>query len=141
MNVFRTFSIILGQYISYLFHKNTEKTVISIAEQLAQINIVYVKFVQAISASSGIIDNDVKLRLAQYADNVPYKKEDLDFTFLRELQESGIFLKSTKPINAGLIAVVFKGSDKDGKLYAIKVKRRNIYQLIAGLRESVTCRF
>lgn len=128
MNIFRTFTIIFGEYIAYLFHKNAEKTVVSIAEQLAQINIVYVKFVQAISASTGIIDNNVKQRLAQYADNVPYKKEDLDFTFLRELQENGIFLKSSKPINAGLIAVVFKASDKDGNMYAVKVKRRNIYQ-------------
>ena len=136
MNIFRTFMIILGEYLGYLFHKNEEKTVITIAEQLAQINIVYVKFLQAISASTGIIDNDTKQRLAQYADNVPYKKEDLDFTFLRELQESGIYLKSSKPINAGLIAVVFKASDKDGKLYAVKVKRRNIYQtMLNSVRE------
>ena len=128
VNIFRTFMIIIGEYMGYLFHKDEEKTIISIAEQLAQINIVYVKFVQAISASTGIIDNNTKQRLAQYADNVPYKKEDLDFTFLRELQESGIFLKSSKPINAGLIAVVFKASDKDGNMYAVKVKRRNIYQ-------------
>lgn len=128
INIFRTFMIILGEYMSYLFHKNEEKTIISIAEQLAQINIVYVKFVQAISASTGIIDNNTKQRLAQYADNVPYKREDLDFTFLKELQENGIFLKSSKPINAGLIAVVFKASDKDGNIYAVKVKRRNIYQ-------------
>ena len=128
VNIFRTFMIIIGEYMGYLFHKDEEKTIISIAEQLAQINIVYVKFVQAISASTGIIDNNTKQRLAQYADNVPYKKEDLDFTFLRELQETGIFLKSSKPINAGLIAVVFKASDKDGNMYAVKVKRRNIYQ-------------
>ena len=128
VNIFRTFMIIIGEYMGYLFHKDKEKTIISIAEQLAQINIVYVKFVQAISASTGIINNTTKQRLAQYADNVPYKKEDLDFTFLRELQESGIFLKSSKPVNAGLIAVVFKASDKDGNMYAVKVKRRNIYQ-------------
>lgn len=128
VNIFRTFMIIIGEYMGYLFHKDEEKTIISIAEQLAQINIVYVKFVQAISASTGIIDNATKQRLAQYTDNVPYKKEDLDFTFLRELQESGIYLKSSKPINAGLIAVVFKASDKDGNMYAVKVKRRNIYQ-------------
>ena len=128
VNIFRTFMIIIGEYMGYLFHKDEEKTIISIAEQLAQINIVYVKFVQAISASTGIIDNNTKQRLAQYADNVPYKKEDLDFTFLRELQETGIFLKSSKPVNAGLIAVVFKASDKDGNMYAVKVKRRNIYQ-------------
>ena len=136
VNIFRTFMIIIGEYMSYLFHKDEEKTVINIAEQLAQINIVYVKFVQAISASTGIIDNNTKQRLAQYADNVPYKKEDLDFTFLRELQESGIFLKSSKPINAGLIAVVFKASDKDGNMYAVKVKRRNIYQtMLNSVRE------
>ena len=128
LNIFRTFMIILGEYMAYLFHKNAEKAVISIAEQLSQINIIYVKFLQAISASTGIIDNDTKQRLAQYADNVPYKKEDLDFTFLRELQENGIYLKSTKPVNAGLIAVVFKASDKNEKHYAIKVKRKNIYQ-------------
>lgn len=128
MNIFRTFMIILGEYMAYLFHKDEDKTVISIAEQLSQINIIYVKFLQAISASTGIIDNDTKQRLAQYADNVPYKKEDLDFTFLRDLQENGIYLKSTKPVNAGLIAVVFKASDKDNKHYAVKVKRKNIYQ-------------
>jgi predicted unusual protein kinase regulating ubiquinone biosynthesis (AarF/ABC1/UbiB family) len=128
LNALSTFTIIFAEYIAYLFHKNEERAVITIAEKLAKINIVYVKFVQAISASTGIIDDHAKQRLAQYADNVPYKKEDLDFTFLRELQESGIYLKSTKPINAGLIAVVFKASDKDGKLYAVKVKRRNIYQ-------------
>lgn len=127
-NIFRTFMIILGEYMAYLFHKDEDKTIISIAEQLSQINIIYVKFLQAISASTGIIDNDTKQRLAQYADNVPYKKEDLDFTFLRELQENGIYLKSTKPVNAGLIAVVFKASDKDNKHYAVKVKRKNIYQ-------------
>lgn len=128
LNALSTFTIIFAEYIAYLFHKNPERAVITIAEKLAEINIVYVKFVQAISASTGIIDDQAKQRLAQYADNVPYKKEDLDFTFLRELQESGIYLKSTKPINAGLIAVVFKASDKDGNLYAVKVKRRNIYQ-------------
>ena len=136
LNIFRTFMIILGEYMAYLFHKNAEKAVISIAEQLSQINIIYVKFLQAISASTGIIDNDTKQRLAQYADNVPYKKEDLDFTFLRELQETGIYLKSTKPVNAGLIAVVFRASDKNDKHYAIKVKRKNIYQtMMNSIRE------
>ena len=81
------------RYIAYLFHKNPERAVITIAEKLAEINIVYVKFVQAISASTGIIDDQAKQRLAQYADNVPYKKEDLDFTFLGNCK-SGIYLKS-----------------------------------------------
>ena len=128
MNAFQTFMIIFGEYIGYLFHKNQEKTIINIAEKLAKINIIYVKFLQAISASSGIIDVKTKERLSQYSDNVPYTKDDLDFSFLKELQESGIYLKSTKPINSGLIAVVFKGSDINGNEYAIKVKRRNIFQ-------------
>ena len=136
MNALRTFTIIFSEYISYLFHRDQNRAIINIGEKLASINFIYIKFLQAISSSAGMSDESTKKRLAQYADNVPYEKEDIDFSFLKQIQEKGIFLKSQTPINSGLIAVVFRGASIDGHEYAIKVKRRNIYaKMMDSVRE------
>lgn len=136
MNALRTFTIIFSEYISYLFHRDQNRAIINIGEQLATINFIYIKFLQAISSSAGISDESTKERLTQYSDNVPYEKEDIDFSFLKQIQEKGIFLKSQIPINSGLIAVVFRGASIDGHEYAIKVKRCNIYaKMMDSVRE------
>jgi len=135
-NLFKTAFVILGEYLAYCFHHNMQKTIINIADKLSEINVVYVKFLQAISADSHIIDLELKNKLNKYTDDVSYTDDDIDYSFLKLIQESGLFLRNNKPINSGLIALVFKAYDKNGKAYAVKVKRLHIYKkVIENVRE------
>ena len=95
------------------------------AIKLTRINGLSVKILQAISGDHDKFSKKMSTKLLSFTDHVEYNENDIDLSFIDDLNKNGITVSPT-PINSGLIAVVFKGTDNDGKEYAIKVKRNNI---------------
>lgn len=136
LNLIKTGWVFFTEGIGYSFHKDLQKMIINVGRRLSSINLVYVKFLQAVAADDCIEDEALKAELSGYTDNVPYTESDVPAGFLKTLQENGIFLKQSVPISAGLIALVYKGCDKDGKVYAIKVRRSGVRaKMIRSVRE------
>ena len=114
------------------FINNYENLVRKILIFITNHNILFVKLFQILSTNKEL--------------PIPYFKEctnhysaysnDIDHELLDELLTSyKLTLCSSRPINAGMIALVFKGF-RDGKYFAIKMKRRNIEsRLLAGYNE------
>ena len=134
------FWIIIKQMVLFLTHFNKTTFQINIFKDLAKVNIFYVKIFQAISSSSNLFNSKVMDALIEYTDNAPYTDYDIDYSFIGELEENNIYLDHEKPINSGVIALVFTATqiDEDGndlnKRFVIKTKRRNIDER---LRESI----
>ena len=101
----------------------------SITYKLEELNIVYVKIFQSLCLEKNILYKNEKEYLLKYIDNVPYKSEDVNYELLNIIQTKyNIRLEDSKPINSGIIAVVFKGIDRnanDSKV-VIKILKNNI---------------
>ena len=112
---------IFGDYLSFIDHITT---------RLASINILYVKVFQAIASNNSLIDDKTNNKILKFTDNAPWTYSDIDFKELIELCDTyNIILPSgyEKPINAGMISLVFKGIQKEtGNPIIIKMKRKDI---------------
>lgn len=128
MNLTNTLWIIVSEYMKYVFSlkKNKNDFILNISERLAAINRIYIKMIQAISSDEQELDGDIKEKLTAYTDHVPFTDDDIYKDFMGILYEKGIALSDPQPINSGLVALIYKMHDKEGKQYAVKVKRKNI---------------
>ena len=100
-------------------------------------NILCVKLFQILSTNQ-IVSGDIADYFKHCTNRYECYANDVDHALLDELLSAyGITLCSARPINAGMIAIVFKGyRASDGKYVAIKMKRRNIEaRLMAGYHE------
>ena len=124
--------ILFKECLFFIWHQDKSNMQINIFRQLANVNIFYVKMFQAISCNTDLFSSKVTNALIEYTDNAPYTDDDIDFSFIGDLEENDIYLDDETPINSGVIALVFtatKIDDDDNKLderYVIKTKRRNI---------------
>ena len=135
--------ILMGEYIHYAFSKDYDNTMKNIADKLARINIFYVKIFQSLSTNSNILSNELIEYLTIFTDKCPYTDADIDFNFINtiaQIQDKdpslGIQLLSSKPINSGVISLIYEGVLPNGKKVIVKVKRKNIKaKLIKALDE------
>lgn len=101
-----------------------------LTNKLAAINILYVKFFQAIALNNNLIDDNINNKLIKFTDNAPWNYNDIRYEELITIaNDFNILLPFgyEKPINAGMISLVFKGYKKDtNEPVIIKVKRKNI---------------
>ena len=124
--------ILFKECLFFAWHQDKNNMQINIFKQLANVNIFYVKMFQAISCNTELFSSKVTNALIEYTDNAPYTDDDIDFSFIGNLEENDIYLDNETPINSGVIALVFTASkldDNGNKLderYVIKTKRRNI---------------
>ena len=98
-----------------------------ITKHLENINIVYVKVFQSLCLEKDILNDDEKDYLMKYTDNVPYSNSEIDFQVLDKLEEEfGVYVENRRPVNSGIVGVVFKGKDIDNKKIVVKILKRNI---------------
>jgi len=116
-------------YLAYLFAKDNKKFMKELCETLARKNVLYVKLFQSVSLNAKFIDEDLHSELLKYTDNVFWEPSNIDWdmVFRLETNHDICFDGGYKPINSGMISVVFKVLDKTtGEHVALKMKRKNI---------------
>ena len=142
------------EYITYLVSKNYNAFIKNIAYRLSTKNILYIKIFQAISLNNHIIDDVMNNELLSYTDSAPYDTSDVDWNALNNVKRdfklhtpstssteynpktSTRFVSSTfssnmvddKPINSGMISIVYKMKNDADEDIIIKIKRCNIEQ-------------
>ena len=126
----KIFYIFSSEILMYLLFGNYSSFIDHITRRLAYINILYVKVFQAIASNKSLIDEKTNIKLLKFTDNAPWSYSDIDFKTLIEVCHTyNIVLPSgyEKPINAGMISLVFKGFQKEtGNQIIIKMKRKDI---------------
>ena len=124
------FFIIFSEVSMYIIFKNYNCFIERFTKRLASINILYVKIFQAIALNNHLIDDNINNKLLKFTDNAPWNYNDINLHELIELtNDYNIHLCNgyEKPINSGMISLVFKGYKKDsGEKIIIKMKRNNI---------------
>ena len=102
----------------------------NLSEKLSKKNILYVKIFQACALNNNAIDDTLNNKLIKFTDNAPWNEdEDIDFNTLKEFaDEYDIWIANDyKPINSGMISLVFKGVHIiSEETVIIKIKRKNI---------------
>lgn len=125
--------IILSESFIYFVFKNKDKFVANITYKLADVNILYVKIFQAVALNNKLIDEKTNNYLLKYTDNAPYKNEDVDYNTLQKIitDENLHSDNNLKPINSGMISLVFKFLKKEtNEEIVIKIKRNNIDEVL-----------
>jgi len=128
--LFRVFSIFLLEGLFYFVYHDYPSFINRLTQQLAKINILYVKIFQAIALNNQFIDEKTNEQLMNFTDNAPWSLEDIDLESIAKLAiTEKIYLKDGcyQPINAGMISLVYKTYLKSHqKQVIIKMKRKNI---------------
>ena len=120
---------IISAYCGYLFAKDQKKFMKDLCEALSRKNILYVKLFQSVALNAKFIDEDLHSELLKYTDNVYWEQSNIDWdmVFILESEHDICFDRGYKPINSGMISVVFNVLDKKtGERLALKMKRKNI---------------
>ena len=119
----------------YLIHNDRSVLVKTVAKKVENINIVYVKLFQAISNNSSILTCDEQNFLVSYTDQVRYTDEDVDLNSLNILRLNHEIYVEEKPINSGVVALVYRGFYKGEKI-AVKVLKRGIEtKILSAIRD------
>jgi len=97
---------------------------------LAKKNVLYVKLFQSIAMNANLIDKTLHEELLTYTDNVYWEPSHInwDMVYILESKHDIAFNHGGyKPINTGMISVVFKVTDRNsGEILVVKMKRANI---------------
>lgn len=124
------FFIICSEIFKYVIYKDYSFFIENITQRLASINILYVKIFQAIALNNNLIDDKTNNKLLKFTDNAPWNFHDIRLDELIEITNKyDIELNGSyeKPINSGMISLIFKGYKKsNGNTVIIKLKRANI---------------
>ena len=121
--------IFSAEYITYLVTKNYNAFIKNIAYRLSNKNILYIKIFQAISLNNHIIDDVMNNELLSYTDSAPYDTSDIDWNALNNVKRNfQLHMVDDKPINSGMISIVYKMKNDADEDIIIKIKRCNIEQ-------------
>ena len=130
--LFNVFSIIFVELLLFAVYGEKLLFVDRLTQRLAKINILYVKVFQAFALNNSLIDDKINNMLLKFTDNAPWTPIDIDYDTLFQLEdEEGIkFLDNLdQPINAGMISLVYRATNrKDKSNVIVKIKRKNIEQ-------------
>lgn len=117
------------EYITYLVSNNYNAFIKNIAYRLSNKNILYIKIFQAISLNNHIIDDVMNNELLSYTDSAPYDTSDIDWNALNNVKRDfQLHMVDDKPINSGMISIVYKMKNDADEDIIIKIKRCNIEQ-------------
>lgn len=116
---------------------NYETFITNIFAAVVEHNILFVKIFQALSANKHVSDEALQL-FRKYTNKSDFYERDIDYKLITEACDKyNITLDGNRPINSGMIALVFKGF-VDGKPVVIKTFRKDIAsRLRKGHREFV----
>lgn len=125
----------------FILFNSYDECVRSIITRLAKQNILYVKIFQALALNNNLIDDQNSL--LRFADNAPWAEKDIDYVTLIQIEKDyHISIENNyKPINSGMISLVFKGiNHKTNENIVIKMKRHNIEGLLNdGIEKILFC--
>jgi len=127
------FFIFGSEIMLYSVFRDYSSFIDRLSMRLASINILYVKIFQAFALNNSLIDDKTNNKLLKFTDNAPWNYSDIDLYQLIEMSDKyNIQLPCgyEKPINAGMISLVFVGYEKNdsNKQVIIKMKRKNIQE-------------
>lgn len=108
---------------------NLDKLIINICESLKNINIFYIKALQALSANNELFSENVINYMTEFSDQVPFDYDEFNLNEIKEVLKSKNIEIGNVPIASGTVACVFQGTD-ESNTYAVKVKRKNIDEKI-----------
>ena len=120
------------EVIKYFYHKNIDTLFINYIETLAKKNIFYIKLFQSIASNTYFFSEVQISYLLQYLDNVPYDKIEIDDKVFNDITSLGISnkeflidIETLKPINSGMIAIVYKSKMGENDII-VKIKKVDI---------------
>ncbi len=144
---YKLFGVIFFNYIMYLYnilidtyilseskllkkkfnqkYNNWDKFIVDTCESIKNMNIFYVKAIQAASADCEHFSDNIRDYMNNFVDKIDYNSSDFNIKKIKTILETKNIKIGELPVASGTIACVFKGEDND-KLYAIKIKRNNI---------------
>jgi predicted unusual protein kinase regulating ubiquinone biosynthesis (AarF/ABC1/UbiB family) len=125
------FFIFGTEFLIYCILKDFPNFIEGLAIRLSRVNILCVKVFQAFALNNSLIDEKINNKLLQFTDNTPWDYSDIDLYELIEISDKyNLILKDgfEKPINSGMISLVFKATRRDNFMspVIIKMKRKNI---------------
>jgi predicted unusual protein kinase regulating ubiquinone biosynthesis (AarF/ABC1/UbiB family) len=128
--LFKSIFSFLIEYCIYFFYNDYSSFIDKLTNRLASVNILYIKIFQAIALNNDFIDAKINNKLLQFTDNAPWSNEDINFELLTKISnECNLVFKSgfEKPINAGMISLVYKAHKRENdEPVIVKIKRVNI---------------
>lgn len=126
--IFNTMWILFYEYCRYKWKNHSYAIFIqNISKKLAKKNILYVKLFQAIAFNNNLITNEINTELISFSNSVPYCEEDIDFLLLESLKyKYHLQFDNMRPINSGIISLVYKAKKTDNSFVILKVKRKNV---------------
>lgn len=135
MIILLLFQICKNMFLYFIGCRNYDQLVISIMDALINHNVIFIKVFQALS-SNQLFSYYSNNHLKDCTNHSRFLESDEDTELLTYiLQTYGIELCEKKPINAGMIALAYKGKIKEQKVI-LKLKRKNIEErLIVGYAE------
>ena len=133
--LFNTLWIILSEYLLYMWFRDYAYFIHRLTNNLASINILYVKAFQAVALNNSLISENMNNQLLRFTDNVPWSYDDLDFfTLVQISDELNLEFRDgfENPINSGMISLVFKVYKREtNEPLIVKIKRSNIDRKLA----------
>lgn len=126
--IFSTMWILFYEYCSYKWKNHSYAIFIrNISKKLAKKNILYVKLFQAIAFNNNLINDKINAELISFSNSVPYCEEDIDFLLLEKIKyKYHLQFDNMRPINSGMISLVYKAKKPDNSFVILKAKRKNV---------------
>ena len=122
--------ILSSETLFYFIFRNYLCFINRLTYRLSCVNILYVKIFQAIASNNSLIDEKTNHELLKFTDNAPWNINDIRFEELIEICEKyDLAIKDgfEKPVNSGMISLVYKAFKRsDHTPIIIKMKRNNI---------------
>uniref|UniRef100_A0A6C0AXL4 Protein kinase domain-containing protein n=1 Tax=viral metagenome TaxID=1070528 RepID=A0A6C0AXL4_9ZZZZ len=141
--LFLSIYTLTNEVIKYFYHKNIDTLFINYIETLAKKNIFYIKLFQSIATNTELFSKVQINYLLQYLDNVPYDKTEIDNKVFNDITALGISNKefiidteSLKPINSGMIAIVYKSRMGENDII-VKIKKLDIHKKVYNALDEV----
>lgn len=124
-NLFFILYLLTKHCCKYIYYRDSLKLIKDICNRLETFNVTYIKIIQGICVNSLLFNNKQKDYLLKYTNQVPYTINEKNDKVLNDLENEGVIFNSREPINAGIVALVYKGKYKD-KDVVIKVLKQDI---------------
>lgn len=117
--------ILTKESIKYLYFRDEMKYIKDICKDIELFNVTYIKIIQGICVNSLLFSKKQIDYLQKYTNQVPYTLEEKNEEIIKLLEKEEVIFDSKEPINAGIVALVYKGKYKN-KEVAIKILKKNI---------------
>ena len=130
-NIFYVFSLFMFYGCLYLYHKDSLKFIKDFCRDIEKFNYTYIKIFQGISCNSLLFSEEQKKFLLGYTNQVPYNKINNNIAVLEDLENNfqEIRIIKDKPINSGIVALVYEGYINNQKV-VIKVLKKDVKNLL-----------